>query len=467
MRWQVVLGIYDARRKLGESVRPLTQKTTGTPLIRAIAPRKSEVKQTDKVLQALRMSGPIDLDGKVEESFWRTNRNSTNSLWWTGEVENAMRAKAGGLDEFQKLPSPSSSQAQFAYDDQGLYMLVQCNHSTLENALSKFGDDDMNLWQDDCMEFFFDIGKAAVPYYHLIVSVKGKRVLVEGETKVVRDTGIRTASVSVSNGYCQEIFVPWKALGFSDAPQAGTIWRMNVAREFHSWRQMMTWGSVDSRFNDKSRWGVMVFGGTDGLVMVEQFDPGSRFPGRNQMKGLLVVDPSVQDHALQAVLVNEENKPVTRQTIMINKAKGPVQFEMKYTVPAMELTVSWQLQFADSKGKKLGETVIPILAAPTLVSLERCPSKVISGWALEMEITLRLGELSLANRRLEGMLVSSEGKKCPACCFAAVIRFSTYLDRHCRCDTGEMVDLSVGFAGRGFQQGTVGRGGGSSSIHFD
>ena len=152
-----------------------------------------------------------------------------------------------------------------------MYILVQCNHATVKNAKCELPDDDPQLWMDDCMEFFFKTAKDAISYYHLIVNVAGRRVLLLS-TEVVKDSEIQVATVSPTNesgGYGQEVFVPWKAFGLSHAPEAGTIWRLQVGREFHSWREQITcWAQVDDQFADTDKWGSLVFTGskTDGKL---------------------------------------------------------------------------------------------------------------------------------------------------------------------------------------------------------
>jgi hypothetical protein len=412
-RWRVVLKIQEARKKLGQSVVQYDQAAPGKPAFQAIVPKQVQIQHTDKILYVPRLAGAIEVDGKIQESCWRSNRNSTGDLWWTGEVDSNLRAKAGNAEEAKNLPKPSSSMAQAAYDDRGLYLLVQCNHSTQENSLCKYDDDNLDIYQDDCMEFFFQPGKASDLNYHLIVNVKGKRVLLTTGSKVIKDSGIRTATVSPINssgGYSQEIFIPWKALGLAAAPVPGTAWKFNACRAFNSWRQLMSWAPVYKLFAEKDKWGILFFEGMEGRVWLENFDLGSRYPGQNQIKGQLTSDSSVEDSVLTVVLENEKNQPVAQEKVM-RVAKTPATFVLTYTVPVQNQPVNWHLKYLGIKGDVLGELALPIPAAESTVGINHCPKQIVSGMLLEMDITLRLGDLSFDNRSLDGTLTSSNHKK--------------------------------------------------------
>jgi hypothetical protein len=412
-RWQVVLAIQEARKKLGLSVKEFNQAAPGTPALRAIVSKQTQSKQSDKILYVPRLAGAVTLNGKIEESCWRSNRNSTGELWWIGEVESNLRAKAGNADEAKNLPHPSSSQVQVAYDDRGLYLLVQCNHSTQENALAKHGDDDYDLWQDDCMEFFFQPGKVNDSNYHLIVNVKGRRVLLTTGSNKVKDSGIATATVSPTNasgGYSQEIFVPWKSLGLAESPAPGTAWKFNACRAFNSWRQLMTWAPVYRMFAEKDKWGTLLFEGTEGRVWLENFDLGSRYPGHNRIKGQLAAAPSVEDTVLTVVLADEKDQPIAQEKIL-RSGKDPVPLELTYTVPVYKQAVNWRVKYLDAKGNVLGELTLPVPSAENVVGIDHCPTQIVGGMSMEMEINLHLGDLSVNNRRLTGTLVFPGGRR--------------------------------------------------------
>lgn len=274
-RWKLALAILAAETELGRPMVVPSRVSSARPRVVAAAPVEQQ-SASDKRLWVSRVTGPVSLDGLAKEACWREARNATGPLWWTWNTEAAMRAKASSLEEFKRMPPPSFAQARFAGDDRGLYILVQCNHSTTKNAKCRFSDDEANIWQDDCMEFFFKTDPQAVSTYHLIVNVAGKRTLLFSN-RVIRNPGIRVATVSPINdsgGYAQEIFVPWKSLGLDGAPRKGSVWPAQVGREFHSWRQITCWSQVDNLFSEEDRWGRLVF--ADGGTNDERVAPAGR-----------------------------------------------------------------------------------------------------------------------------------------------------------------------------------------------
>jgi len=333
-RWRVVLAIQDARRALGEKW-VLAEKTLpGTPAILAVDSVRKEIIQTGKILYAPLSTSPVSLDDKPADRCWATNQNSTGNLWWTWNTESLMRALAGSLEQFKNNPPPSSAQAQIAYDEKGIYLLAQCNHINEKTARSAHGDDDADLWEDDCMEYFFQPGKTGDPAYHLIVNVKGKRVWMK-DVQVVPDSGIQTATVSPINpsgGYSQEVFIPYKAFGLKSSPETGTAWRMQVGREFHSYNQITCWAQVLERFDEANRWGTLIFGGAIGSVSIQDVDLGSRYPGQNRMTGTLSFDDSLKVDTVTLIIFDQADRKIAAEKINRKADLRLVPFSLDYVV---------------------------------------------------------------------------------------------------------------------------------------
>lgn len=412
--WRVVLAIRQARQALGDSVAPLTPVAAGRPTIKAVAARKLTAKPTGgKSLQILRTTSPIKIDGKTDEPCWSSGRNATGALWWTWNKESAMRAAAGSVEEFSKMYAPSYSGAQLCYDDAGLYIAIHCNHSTLENSLCKHEDDDAGIWQDDCMELFFETKPGTAEFLQLIVNVCGKRTLLDFH-KVVLDSGIKTATVSPVNdsgGYSQEVFVPWQALGQDGPPVPGVTWAANVGREFHSWNQIMSWGQVNSQFAEKAHWGLMAFAGAEGQVSIEKADLGSRFPGLNRLSGRLVMGKDLSAQTLTVRLRDHVEATVASTKVSGGSKSASVPFSLDYVAPARPAPVTWSLQAVDAAGEVLGALPVPIPAAGPAIAIQTCPPEAASGASIDLELLVRLGDLSAPQHHLAGELVSPQGAR--------------------------------------------------------
>ncbi len=406
-RWRLVLAIEEARRALAEKPTLATGTQGGTPAIVSVASRAVGSRLALKTLYAPFCTAAVKLDGKLDETCWASERNSTGSLWWTWETEAAMRARAGSLDEFERMPRPSAGHAQVAYGEQGLYLAVACNHATQENCRCTHGDDDGNLWEDDCMEFFFAPSGTAAGFFHLIVNVRGKRVLMR-YSEVVPNPGIQVATTSpinASGGYSQEIVVPWQALGLAHAPEPGAVWPMNVGREFNSWNQITSWAAVNSMFAETDRWGLLAFAGTPGPVAVEGLELGSRYPGRNLAEGTLRVVGTTAAGALTVSLDDSDGKPLARAEV-----QPPAPFALEYTVPSLREDATWRLRVLGPDGKALTEVPVRIPAAGPSLSLDRVPARVVAGEKLVVDLTARVGDLTASECKLTGELSPASGR---------------------------------------------------------
>ncbi len=412
-RWEMALAIDGLSGK-----KNYTKGAPGKPKILGTWPVRLEVKKPDKIVGAPRISEKMTLDGNRTERCWSYPGSGTGPLRWLWNTEAQMLAAAGAQGR-DTIAQPSSTNAYVAYDSEGIYLLAQCNHTTLENARIKHGDNDPELWMDDCMEFFFEPKFGSNEYYHLTVNVKGNSLLVY-RSDVIQDPGIKTAQVNLNNGsggYSQEIFVPWKSLGLSEMPKQGTAWRMNIAREFNSWDQLMSWGTVNSMFAETDRWGMLVFEGEQGKVSLENLMIGPGFPGKNSVSGQIVSAPAWTPTDMVVSVTDTSSKTVASQNISLEKWKANPAFSITFSVPQNITAQTWQLKITDLSGAILGTAPIPVRSEKSSVTMVKCPTKVIGGTNMAAEIRLNIGDISLKESSLAGTLKSSAGQiiPLPAC----------------------------------------------------
>ncbi|MGC9320491.1 MAG: sugar-binding protein, partial [Armatimonadota bacterium] len=402
--------------------------------LKGVASRRHQEEQVEKSLQAVRASQPVNIDGRLDEAVWRVSYNGTGALWWTWRREAAMRAEAGSVEEFERMPPPSYANAQFAWDASGLYLAVAANHSTLENSLCEHDTDDPGLWQDDCMEFFFQIAPSQSHYYHLIVNVRGARTLLS-RNDLVSSQGIEVAQVSPVNdsgGYHQEIFVPWRRLGLDEPPHAGDVWRLQVGREFHSWNHITCWAQVNAQFAEQERWGVMMFGGEPGPVAITRLDLGARFPGRNRLQAALRATGEEAPGPVEARLLDQSGNPVATETLSLQAGAG-ADLALSYEIDPARLPgqpVEWRLVVVGDAGEELTSVPVPIPHVTRALGIEDCPGSAWSGQVIPIDLTVRLGDLSAPGQRLLGRLRSVAGGtvSLPSARLAAGVRQRTWLD---------------------------------------
>ena len=410
-RWQLAVAIQDARRSLGYKVARSGGVAPGKPGCLGIASRKSGPRPATKTLYAPRVSEPIALDAEFDEAAWGSAENSTGALWWTWQREATMRAQVGSDEEFDKMYLPSHGHAQFAYGDEGLYIAIACNHATEESAWCEFGDDDPGIWQDDCMEFFFQTDPEREAFHQLIVNVCGKRALMRFPD-LVPDPGIITATTSPTNdsgGYRQEVFVPWRAFGLAGPPEPSTGWPTNVGREFNSWGQITCWGQVNSQFAEKQHWGMLVFQGGQGTVVFRDLSLGARYPGRNRATGSIALATGGTVDGVGVRVVDGAARVVAEGAIT-ETAGEMASFAVDYAVPTSARGSEWRLQVTGAGGEVLGTVPLLLFPVDRAITIESFPATVVAGSVVPMDLSVKIGDLTAPERDISLSLRRDGGR---------------------------------------------------------
>jgi hypothetical protein len=181
-------------------------------------------------LIARKVSGPIKLDGKLDEPDWKAAQR-------TGPFVNTLSNEAGAFE----------ARAQVLYDNDAFY----CAFTVADDYLkTRFTKDDEHLWEEDTVEIMFDPDGDARNYFELQVSPRG--VHFDTRYDAPRDpkpfghvdwsSQVR-AGVDVTGkldakdkahpdvGYTVELRVPWSAFAVGEPPAArpatGDTWRIN------------------------------------------------------------------------------------------------------------------------------------------------------------------------------------------------------------------------------------------------
>ena len=401
-RWALYQSLQTARAVLRRSPRAADGAALGTPVLCGAVPLRSETKSSGaRVVHAVLASAPIDVDGHARETFW-TNAQRAGPLWWTANTERAMRARAGSLEEFRRQYPPSYAGARIAYDRDALHFLVNCNHSTQKTSRCVHGDDDPDLWEDDCMEFFFQAPGDGQPVHQLIVNVQGRRVL-KRSLRVQSCSAVTgtTSPINDSGGYQQEISVPWTDLGLTGPPEPGTVWRFNVCREFHSWNQLTCWAQVEQGFGLAD--GLLVFDGPAGELGLRDLDLGNRFPGRNRIRGRTVATNNA-GLACRVTLRDESGNVVTEADS--DPTSGGFQLDVDVAPSPNQRT--WTLA-AQHEGASPVRMHVQLPACTQSVVVDSMPKAVLGGTRMRLDVNVCCGDLSASEHPLRGELRAADG----------------------------------------------------------
>jgi hypothetical protein len=178
-------------------------------------------------LVARRTSGPIHIDGKLDEADWHAAQSS-------GSFVQTMSGAPGAFE----------AHVQVLYDAENIYCGFVVSDSLLK---STFQHDDEHLWEQDTVEVMFDPDGDAKNYFELQVSPRGVHFdtrydsprqprpfgHVDWDSHVQAKVQLhgQVDDDKADEGYEVELAVPWTAFAVGDPPAAppaaGSSWRIN------------------------------------------------------------------------------------------------------------------------------------------------------------------------------------------------------------------------------------------------
>lgn len=166
-------------------------------------------------------------------------------------------------------PAQRPTRALVTYDDENLYVSFRCTDT--EVVAQEQEQDDIGIYNDDCVEFFFSCGAGdPTSYWHLTVNAVNSRwdALTTNRTNMDTSPNLEWESAAAqSEGYwAAEIRIPFKAIkvpgaarGLAGAP-VGSTWRVNLTREDKPSNENSSWSPVERGFlNNPAEFGRCYF----------------------------------------------------------------------------------------------------------------------------------------------------------------------------------------------------------------
>ncbi|MCL4500156.1 MAG: family 10 glycosylhydrolase [Chloroflexi bacterium] len=182
-------------------------------------------------------SGPITIDGRLDEAAWKSAASVELKYTSTGE------------------PASVRTVALLTYDDKSLYIAFECAEPEMDKIKATVTKRDGPTFYDDSVEAFIDPTSKRADYYHLSTNTLGTRF----DQKVfnVSWNGDWTTDTKLGpGGWTTEIAVPFASLG-APAPTPGTVWAINLTRNRTTSGEMeyLTWAVPYGSFHSPDRFG--------------------------------------------------------------------------------------------------------------------------------------------------------------------------------------------------------------------
>lgn len=231
---------------------------------------------TALVLVAGSRGGTIPLSSLQEPSFPKQPvlhvLPTTNSPAMDGVLDDKCWQEATRASGFMSLDGhwcEDQTTSYVTYDSSNLYIGYLCNETLPDRMRANIKEhDNVQVFSDECVEFFLDTNHDHQTYYHFMVNSLGtcyEAYVSQGEGDKTRDSTWNPAwQVATSVGektWTVEMSIPFDSLG-TTMPAPGEMWGINLNREH--WQSERgggpnSWAMVNS-FNDPASFGNIVFG---------------------------------------------------------------------------------------------------------------------------------------------------------------------------------------------------------------
>ena len=221
------------------------------------------------------------LDGQGDDPCWRNAVSCTGFLG----LGNLTAAKA-------------DTSVKMVYDNQNMYLLIECKEPVLEVARQILGrfvknvaDRDADVSADDSMLILLDPSDTGKRVFDFTVNALGTIADAHcggpdlWETRDLKWNSGARAKAAIDEGvWAVEMAIPFADLG--GAPQPGDTWRAGLGRVARCRNnEITTWHPARKGIHDPDPLGTLVFDGPAPGVSLET--PASLQPGKNELKATL------------------------------------------------------------------------------------------------------------------------------------------------------------------------------------
>jgi hypothetical protein len=201
----------------------------------ALAQINYETAWMEKNVTAVRITERITLDGRLEEPVWSQAIPATDFTQW---------ARPG-------VPATNRTEAKFLYDDDNLYVSVNCWDKDIEKRVVNELREDFGFRDTDGVSVIIDSLHDRQSGFNFGTNPAGARrdqqISNDGAVLNADWDGVWDVKVSVDDrGWIAEYRIPFKTLRFSDAPIQQ--WGVNISRRVLSLSEEDMWSPVPLRY---------------------------------------------------------------------------------------------------------------------------------------------------------------------------------------------------------------------------
>jgi hypothetical protein len=225
------------RRQSGDLAADTARAERGRAMTRAMTRAPSRGTAARRELQAVPASGPIRIDGTLNEQVWRTAPAAADFLQ---------------SEPLTGQPATESTEVRVAYDDNNLYIAAYLHDSQAKALVVNDIRKDFKEEDQDDFEVLLDTFGDRRNGYVFSTNVKGARhdrqVALEGrEVNQSWDAVWEVRTRRLADGWTAEMRIPFRALRFDRT--AGAKWGINFSRHIRRKNEIVFWSPVPRSFN--------------------------------------------------------------------------------------------------------------------------------------------------------------------------------------------------------------------------
>jgi hypothetical protein len=288
-RWQLAVATVDVLAALGDvplqRPRPIAATGTQSALLRDLQWTVSQAGQAPGAVVAAakqvsipRLSAAPNCDGDLRDPVW---------------------AQAADLGPFTSMdgngPPSQQTRVRVGVDQTHLYFAVECQEESIAQITAGITEDGGPVWQDDCIELFFDPGLSRTSYRQIGINSLGKVSWNSPADPGWRPQILRGAAVDAAGKrWNVEIGVPLSGLTLT-----ANTFGLNVCRERRPLEslELSCWSPTGGSFGTPERFGVA----TTGDSYLSGYRLGRGCVGSNELE-LTLCNASGRERNLLALL---------------------------------------------------------------------------------------------------------------------------------------------------------------------
>ena len=191
---------------------------TATAIVHAASPAYAQERER-RTVQSARVTSPMEIDGQLDEAFYRTVQPSSDFIQ---------------IEPEDGAPATEKTEMWVGFDDENIYVAFRCWESRMDRLVAKeMRRDNTAVWGgDDIVVFYVDTFNDGRNGFQFVINSIGGRTDGQAYNDGAYNSDWNTvwdfATGRFEGGWTVEMAVPFKSLRYQ--PGAEQVWGINAVR---------------------------------------------------------------------------------------------------------------------------------------------------------------------------------------------------------------------------------------------